>query len=427
MPNGNCSPISVSAAGAVQLLQRVTLGLEGERSDRREAFLQDLVHAHPSLLPMDQIEPAFTPLVSICKELGTGTGSIDNLWMTPRGGIVLGECKRVRNAQARREVLVQALDYACSLQGWSYERLQDAVGKARGNSDLSLWHEATGAQIDADALPEAAFEDAVQRRLRQGSFVVLMILDGVQEGLETLTQYLQLHAGLHVSLAIVELSMWKTPADDTIVVPRIPMRTKLIDRGIVTIAEDGKPQISEGQLGTAQHGIPKSYTNSEAEFYDRLESRVPGAKSKLERFLKAVEATGIVPEYGRALVLRWYPGDGETASAGYIDASGLVWFGDAYRSAAKLGNEQAGKNYIEALANAVGGSVQYYTNGTSNPRVRGNKGQTVSHRTFGRNAVVNVQCMHQLSQLPVFTFQVDLTRNRTSESEVAKKANAVSN
>jgi hypothetical protein len=61
---------------------------------------------------MVDIEPAFTPLISICRELPTSAGYLDNLWLTPEGGIVLGECKLMRNPQARREVVAQALDYA---------------------------------------------------------------------------------------------------------------------------------------------------------------------------------------------------------------------------------------------------------------------------------------------------------------------------
>jgi hypothetical protein len=87
-------------------LTRVSLGGSGHEGDQRENFIQDLVHRHPEVIPMADIEPAFTPLISVCKELPTEAGYLDNLWITPAGGIVLGECKLVKNPQARREVVV---------------------------------------------------------------------------------------------------------------------------------------------------------------------------------------------------------------------------------------------------------------------------------------------------------------------------------
>ena len=54
---------------------------------------------------MADIAPPFMPLVSVCKELPTSAGFLDNLWVTPDGGIVLGECKLFRNPEARRQVI----------------------------------------------------------------------------------------------------------------------------------------------------------------------------------------------------------------------------------------------------------------------------------------------------------------------------------
>ena len=70
-------------------------------------FLQDLVHEHPEILPMADIEPAFMPFIPVCRELPTAAGYLDNLWLTPSGGIVLGECKLFRKPQARREVIAK--------------------------------------------------------------------------------------------------------------------------------------------------------------------------------------------------------------------------------------------------------------------------------------------------------------------------------
>jgi hypothetical protein len=77
-----------------------------------EAWLQRLVMAHPSVLPVDQIEPAFSPLIPVCIELPVSSGSVDNLLVTPAGDLALIECKLWRNPEARRKVLAQIIDYA---------------------------------------------------------------------------------------------------------------------------------------------------------------------------------------------------------------------------------------------------------------------------------------------------------------------------
>ena len=65
--------------------------------------------------------------------------------------------------------------------------------------------------------------DAVERRLRTGRPLLLIIGDGIREGVEALTAHLQLHAGLHVGLALLDLSLWRNPDGGLFVVPRVPI------------------------------------------------------------------------------------------------------------------------------------------------------------------------------------------------------------
>lgn len=93
-------------------LVRVRLSKKASESTAYdEAWLQRLIMDHPSLLPVDQIEPAFTNLVPICTELQTPSGFVDNLFVTPTGNLALIECKLWRNPEARREVVGQIIDY----------------------------------------------------------------------------------------------------------------------------------------------------------------------------------------------------------------------------------------------------------------------------------------------------------------------------
>ena len=118
--------------------------------------------------------------VSVCKELPTSAGLLDNLWLTPDGGIVLGECKLFRNPEARRQVIVQALDYARAIAGLGYEELEAAARKALSAPSMTLWSMVS----DQSALEQAQFVDAISRRLRQSHLMVLIIGDAIQEGVE---------------------------------------------------------------------------------------------------------------------------------------------------------------------------------------------------------------------------------------------------
>src|SRR4051812_13014842 len=101
------TPVLVGAEGRPASLERIFLGA----GQHDEAWLQQLIHERPGLIPVADIEPAFGELVAVAREVQCGHGSIDNLYLTPTGGIVLVETKLWRNLQARREVVAQALDY----------------------------------------------------------------------------------------------------------------------------------------------------------------------------------------------------------------------------------------------------------------------------------------------------------------------------
>ena len=102
-------------------------------SNLEERWLQELIHQHPTCLPMDQIEPGIGPLVPVCMELPLHVGSVDNLFITPEGHLVVVEVKLWRNPEARRKVVAQTLEYATALFKLSYDELEAAVRKADFN------------------------------------------------------------------------------------------------------------------------------------------------------------------------------------------------------------------------------------------------------------------------------------------------------
>ena len=351
----------IDTAQVVHRLERVNLGVSADE-ERREAFVQGLIHHHPDLIPTAQIEPAFAPLIPVCQELATPAGYVDNLFLTPWGGVALAECKLFRNPQARREVVAQALDYARAIQGWHFDDLEGAVRKTLRRPDARLYDLVR----DHTDLDEAQFADAVERNLRVGRILLLIVGEGIQEGVEALTEFLQLHAGLHVGVALVELSLWKLADGGTLVIPRVPMKTVIIERGIVTVDATSPARIipPKAVVQEAKAGSPSRRVSlSEDDFFARMEERHPGLKDQLLAFVADVAEVGVTLEVGTTATLRWRPSSQTEASAGLIEVSGKVYFTNAYRSVARLTSVAAADAYLETIARAVVGQVRRYDKG----------------------------------------------------------------
>lgn len=220
-----------SSGGAVPL---ELVAQQGGGDAVSEAYIQALVHEHPACLPIVEIDAMFSGPVPICTELSTPAGLIDNFMVTPSGLPVLVECKLWRNPEARRQVVSQILDYAKELSRWSSSDVQREVSHRlkRGGNPLLDMVRAVNPEVD-----EQQFNDALTANLRRGRFLLLIVGDGIREGVEAIAEYLLLHAGLHFSLGLVELPIYVMPNGDRLVAPRVLARTALITRNVVAVPD----------------------------------------------------------------------------------------------------------------------------------------------------------------------------------------------
>jgi hypothetical protein len=201
-----------------------------------ERWLQDLLYAHPGLIPIEEVEPVFDGAVAVCRELPTAVGPLDLVFVNDQGLMTLVECKLWRNPEARRKVVGQILDYAQEISRWTYDDLNAAIVKAEARTGSSLW-EIGRAKFNLK--DEAAFIDRVSRHLRNGSFLLLIVGDGIRENTENIAAFLQKHAGLSFAFGLVEERLFQMPGSQQILVqPRILAKTVEIGRFIVR-AETG--------------------------------------------------------------------------------------------------------------------------------------------------------------------------------------------
>jgi hypothetical protein len=331
-----------------------------DTSRHDEAFVRDLIHRSPRVLPISEIEPILDQARAICIELPNPAGFADNLLVTPEGGIVLVECKLQRNLQARREVIAQIMDYAAQLQAWTFEDLDAAVRRAElpdGGRPSGL----VECFEDQDDFDPIAFMDAITRNLRRGRMLLLVVGDGIREGLESLAGIIQRHPGFHAALGLIELKVYPLPQGGFIVQPRTLLRTLNVERGVVTFSDDRlsitPPAITPVEVAASTSSKrPASLT--EEEFYSTLASKFPESPDFVRAFAQRLETLGVTPEFKRTLIMRWIGPDGRKHNIMTFAKEGTISL-DAVSWQLKTDVEHAFANeYRQSIATALGGEIR---------------------------------------------------------------------
>ncbi|MEJ2377877.1 MAG: hypothetical protein P8Y71_21630, partial [Pseudolabrys sp.] len=344
--------LPANVGGEAEVLPRTQFESIGQYD---EAWVQQLVHKYPSVLPIGSIEPAFTPAIPVCMELPLTSGYVDNLLITPLGDIVVVECKLWRNSEARREVIAQIIDYAKDLQKLSYDEFETAIGKATRQSNFNLFKlVASGSNEPEPPFDEPIFVDAVSQNLRRGRALLLIVGDGITENAERMTEFLQQNAGLHFALATVQLAIYNLPnALGRVVSPSIPLRTTNITRGIVQI-EDGVARVSP-PAPTIQG--QRSSTLSEEEFFAALDTLAPKTSERLIAFLDNCADLQISWEVKKTLIVRMIVGE-LTVLPFVINSDGSVDTGYSF------GTKEFHAEFARALSAAIPGTIVSETSKT---------------------------------------------------------------
>jgi hypothetical protein len=346
-------------SGTAQLL--APLGFERGEIQHDEGWLQKLIFRFPQLLPVHEIEPGFSRIVPVCLELPTPAGTVDNLYVTENGDLVIAECKLWRNPEARREVVAQAIDYAHGMSSWTYADLQDAVRRSSsvdGSKPPTSLYELIEESGETE---EADFVDAVSRNLRLGRMLLLIVGDGIREGVESLSGFLQLHAGFHFTLGIVEMPIFRLPHDGWIVQPRVLARTVNIERGIVKFAE-GHTAIVQPVQERGMNGAGRRTSISQDRLLEMLAEVEPGLPAAIRSFLDRAGDLGVVLEAAsKSLQFRWHGPDDQAFALGGINERGELQTNNVNWWPDSIGQVELAHQYLERIAALLGGEVRKTT------------------------------------------------------------------
>ena len=242
-----------------ETLRRLPLGTSVADGGLSESSLRDLLFQFPGSLPVAAIDAAYSNPVPVCRELSTPAGYVDALYINALGRLIVAEFKLWRNPQARREVIGQILDYTKELSSWSYEDLQREVSRALGRTGNVPYELVRTRMPDID---EAEFVDNVSRHLRRGEFLLLIIGDGIREGVENIVHFVQSYSGLHFNLALVEVALYRDTGNRIIVQPRVLTRTEVVRRVVVQggLVEDRAEE-------NVDRGEPSEYERENVQFW----------------------------------------------------------------------------------------------------------------------------------------------------------------
>jgi hypothetical protein len=251
------SPVLVPADGAEVLLERVPLSGADSKEAYSESWLQDLVYRHPASLPISDIDDSFAGMVPICREMPTPVGPVDVVFVTRDGRPVIVEAKLWRNPEARRKVIGQILDYAKELSRWDMETFDAAVRRARQREDKGASKGLLEILGLAKESPDAArFHDSLTRSLKRGDILLLIVGDGIREGVGAITEFLEGHGSLHFTFGLVEMAIFKMPSGGQLVQPRILAQSSIVKRMVVDLRSGTLTDDDESAREEAEDGPP---------------------------------------------------------------------------------------------------------------------------------------------------------------------------
>jgi len=348
----DCSPVLVQTSGQAMPLERIPF------TERRleEGWLQRLLHDCPSILPVEELDPAFAPLIPLGREIATEVGPIDVLYGSSTGALTIVEAKLWRNPEARRQVVGQIIDYAKELASWTYEELDAAV---RASTGRGIWDMVKQASEEGGSEDEAAFVDRVSRNLRNGRFLLIVAGDGIHESVENMVSFLQSTPQLQFTLALVELQLYRVGSsnDSILVVPQIVARTAEITRAVVRIESTGAaPSVNVTvDLPVEDKDRAQRRTLSEEEFLELLSEKVPDDQIAFaERLLRELPALGLEPMWRSSSCVFRLPdpgGSSQLLTTLVVNRNGDVYVGWLKGQLEKVGLPfDPGRRYVEEAA-----------------------------------------------------------------------------
>ena len=139
------------------------------------------------------------------------------------------------------------------------------------------------------------FQDAITKSLAKGDYLLLIAGDGIREGLNAITQYLDCNGALHFTFGLIECAIYDAPDGGHYVHPRVLAKTTNIPRTVIVSASN-------------QFKITEAESDAEEEAADDIEPDLRERRATYEKFWKEllekvqVEAGQPIPTPAKAWI-----------------------------------------------------------------------------------------------------------------------------
>ena len=343
-------PILIKPDQAGQVLEPI----DPSQKTFSEMWLQELIQSNPQILPVDEFEPIYWPLVAIGREIPTKSGPIDNLFISVSGYPVLVETKLWRNSEAKREVIAQVLDYAGELSKWTYSDLEAITIKRTKKGVLELIQESL--YSDPEKIPT---EDQITKNLRLGRILILIVSDHIRESLITMLDYINKYSHLATNVGLVELQCYRLPekGEEIFVVPSIVAKTEIVERSIVqvTLLPEQPYLISVSMKKDDKKDLKYRSTLTEDAFWEGVNNQAPKSVNAMQLIFNHFEKNPYVNIQMRqsAIVIRVQcPESDQSVSALILYLSGNIeCWPDTLLTQLQKGNidQNLGESYLLEL------------------------------------------------------------------------------
>jgi len=183
---------------------------------RGEKELQKLLSDSPSLIPIPEMRDESGELVAVVREFNLPIGYVDLLGFTADGDIVIIECKLADNPEVKRKVIGQVLEYGSAIWKMRYEILDQKIKERSGHNLADL----VGKAVDESDWDEENFRLNVESNLIDGNFILVIVVDEINEGLSNIIRFVNACGNPNFSFAALEMRRFQSGTTE-IMVPKV--------------------------------------------------------------------------------------------------------------------------------------------------------------------------------------------------------------
>jgi len=179
----------------------------------KEAELQHLLAESPSLISISDVRENASPLVLAVREFSLPIGFIDLLAFSAGGDIAIIECKLASNQEVKRKVIGQVLEYGANLWQMSYEDLDLGVRLRMGESLAELVEKS----VSSEEWDEENFRSNVEEALANGNFILIIVVDEINEALTRIVRYMNIGGNQSFDFAALEMRRYQNENSEMLI------------------------------------------------------------------------------------------------------------------------------------------------------------------------------------------------------------------